>query len=286
MPSPFPGMDPFLEEASVWSKLRAVLVSEIARQLNDWLPEPFVAKVAPRGVEDKPSLTRFPVPPTLCSTRPRSRKKTAVAAGTTADEPWIVPFPGPESRDDRLVLITDSRQPGRVVTVVEVLGVDHKTERSARDRYANTQREVLESDASLVEIDLLRGGERVLPSFFLEHFIAELQPTPDYVVLVSRAWRRIGSGLGYRGYSWSLREKLPTIMIPLRSETDEVPLDLQAAWTVAYDSLVASGGIDYGVLPSPDLAVDDAIWAEEIRQLCLSETVDRRRSVSSGDEER
>ncbi len=286
MPSPFPGMDPFLEEASVWSRFRAVLVGEIARQLNDWLPEPFVAKVSPRGAEDKPALSRFPVPPTLCSTRPRTRKKAAVAAGTSSEEPWIVPFPGPEARDDRLVLITDSRQPGRVVTVVEVLGVDHKTERSARDRYASTQREVLESDASLVEIDLLRGGERVLPSFFLEHFIAELQPTPDYVVLVSRAWRRIGSGLGYRGYSWSLREKLPTIMIPLRSETDEVPLDLQAAWTVAYDALVASGGIDYGALPSPDLAVDDAIWAEELRQLCLSESMERRRSLSPGDSER
>jgi hypothetical protein len=170
-----------------------------------------------------------------------------------------------------------------VVTVIEVLGVDHKTERTARDRYAFTQREVLESDANLVEIDLLRRGERVLPSFFLEHFIAELQPTPDYVVLVSRAWRRVGSGLGYRGYSWGLREKLPTIMVPLRSETDEVPLDLQSAWTVAYDALVASGNVDYGVLPSPELSVDDAIWAEELRQLSLNETNARPRVLRTRD---
>lgn len=269
MPSLFPGMDPFLEEASVWSKLRSVLVTEIARQLNDWLPEPFVAKVTHRACEGRSTLSRHAAPPTLCKTRSRARQMSGVSGAT--EEPWIVPFPGPEEREDRLVLIVDSQQPGRVVTVVEALGVDHKTERPARDRYALTQREVLESDASLVEIDLLRGGERVLPSFFLEHFIAELQPTPDYVVLVSRAWRRVGSGLGYRGYSWGIREKLPTIMIPLRSETDEVPLDLQAAWTAAYDGLLATGQIDYGVLPSPDLSVDDAIWAEELRQLALSE---------------
>jgi hypothetical protein len=279
MPSPFPGMDPYVEEASVWSQLRTLLVSEIVRQLNDWLPEPFVAKSTVRATGGRSTLTRAPAPPTLCSVTTRGRERSHAAG----DEPWVVPFPG-DQRDDRLVLIADTREPGRVVTVLEVLGVDHKTERGARDRYAKTQLEVLESDANLVEIDLLLCGERVLPSFFLENFIAELQPTPDYIVLVSRAWRRVGSGLGYRGYSWTLRERLPTVMIPLRSETDEVPLDLQSAWNTAYDQLVARGGIDYESLPMPRLSADDALWAEELRQLAtLRGGLDGDAGADSGD---
>ena len=51
---------------------------------------------------------------------------------------------------------------------------------------------MLQSDANLIELDLLRGGRRILPEPALEALIQETEPPPAYVVFarVNRAWRR------------------------------------------------------------------------------------------------
>jgi hypothetical protein len=46
---------------------------------------------------------------------------------------------------------------------------------------------VLGTDANLIEIDLLRSGEYILPDLNLSALVAQLNPPADYLVLVSRA---------------------------------------------------------------------------------------------------
>jgi hypothetical protein len=87
-------------------------------------------------------------------------------------------------------------------------------------------------------------------------------PTPDYLVLVSRSWRRTEPLWGYLAYPFSIREWLPCIGIPLRREEPAVRLDLQHAFRIAYDGgPYRRGAVDYTKPPEPPLANDDAAWA-------------------------
>jgi len=53
MPSPFPGMDPYLEGAE-WTSVHAELSSEIARQLAPKLRPKYVARTIRRFVTEMP----------------------------------------------------------------------------------------------------------------------------------------------------------------------------------------------------------------------------------------
>ena len=46
MPSPFPGMDPYLEDPAHWRGVHAVLIVGCYEALNATLPEGFVARIA------------------------------------------------------------------------------------------------------------------------------------------------------------------------------------------------------------------------------------------------
>jgi len=64
-------------------------------------------------------------------------------------------------------------------------------------------------------------------------------------------------------YPIRLREKLPTIRIPLRAKDTDALLDLQAL----IDECWATGGyddIDYSVEPVPPLGSADAAWARSL----------------------
>src|SRR3954452_22959070 len=48
MPSPFPGMDPYLENPSIWPDVHHRLGTELSSVLNQSLPPPFYARVEMR----------------------------------------------------------------------------------------------------------------------------------------------------------------------------------------------------------------------------------------------
>src|SRR5206468_2963463 len=45
MPSPFPGMDPYLEAPAIWPDLHDALAGEIRNELNHSLPGPYYARL-------------------------------------------------------------------------------------------------------------------------------------------------------------------------------------------------------------------------------------------------
>ena len=61
------------------------------------------------------------------------------------------------------VEIRDSSQGHKLITLIEIVSPSNKRPGPDRQAYERKQRKVLESDASLVEIDLLRDGRRILP---------------------------------------------------------------------------------------------------------------------------
>jgi hypothetical protein len=223
-------MDPYLEDPGNWPGFQHSLAVVISAGLNRGLPAPYYAEILARkemGIIDEPGVPTEPI-------------------------------------RHLFVEIRDSTRGHRVITMIEILSPSNKRPGPDREAYAARRREVLESDASLIELDLIRGGRRVLTDVGLAEMIEHREPKPTYVVLVNRAWRR-GGAILYDVYPFGLREPLPCIAVPLR-EGEEVPLDLQDIFDRAYDGgPYRRGAVDYaGPVPGPALEEADAAWVTEL----------------------
>ncbi len=271
MPSPFPGMDPYLEAPHIWPDLHDALAAEIRGELNRTLPSPYYARLEMRPelgiVEEGNSRQRIIADITVVR---HSRRDTAPGGVALVDRPrreistsLELVVPGDPIRHT-FVEVRDPSQSHKLITLIEILSPSNKRRGPDRQAYQAKQREVLESDAHLIELDLLRSGERILPDVNLAALVFQLDPPPDYVVLVNRAWRRAG-GLAYQIFPFGVREWLPCIPVPLKQDEPEVPLDLQFVFNRAYDyGPYLRGAVDYAKPPEPPLSGDDAGWAEAL----------------------
>ncbi len=280
MPSPFPGMDPYLESPHVWPDVHHALATEIRNALNRSLPAPYYAQMELRpelGIveEDESDFTqpaRRIVPDVMVVKHPRPFAEpggVAVAEPETARATLSAAIEFAALVDEparhHFVEIRDPTRGHKLVTLIEILSPTNKRPGPDRTLYATKQRAVLDTDASLVEIDLLRNGRHVLPTPELEAAVALIQPRPDYLVFVSRAWRRHDRMLGYLAYPARLREPLPCVGIPLKAELAEVPLDLQDVFRRVYDGgPYRRGAVRYDQPPDPPLSEEDAAWAEAL----------------------
>ncbi len=103
---------------------------------------------------------------------------------------------------------------------------------------------------SLVEFDLLRGGQRM----------PMLDPWPDspYTLLVARAKAQLCRV--WRGHS--LRP-LPPIPVPLTKPDHDIPLDLQPMIAEIYQRFRYAQSIDYSKRLNPPLDAAEALWLEK-----------------------
>jgi hypothetical protein len=137
----------------------------------------------------------------------------------------------------------------KLVTVIEMLSPSNKQPGGDRQTYLQKRRDILKTDVNLVEIDLLRGGPR-LP--------LDGMPDCDYCVLVGRATERPKVGI----FPIALRERLPSVPIPLSEPHGDAMLDLQKMLDLAYDRAGYAQYI-YERQPEPRLRPDDAEWAKQ-----------------------
>ncbi|WP_169980826.1 DUF4058 family protein [Tautonia rosea] len=256
MPSPFPGMNPYLEQEGIWQGFHAKFLAAIG--------EGIVAQVRPDYVvELEEHLFVHEVPPDELR-RLIGRADVSVAGGpgglaaglAVAEAPATVELAIQEVERLPYLEIRDRR--GReVVAVVELLSPSNKRAGPDRARYLAKRAELLYSPAHLVEIDLLRGGEP-MPM--------ERRPACLYSLLISRADDRPRAGFWPIG----LRDRLPEIGIPLRTPHPGARIDLQAMLDRVYDSW----GYDdflYDGRPEPPLGPEDAAWAAAIVPRPLAE---------------
>jgi hypothetical protein len=262
-------MDPYLEAPGRWPDFHNTLAVEIKHELNRTLPPPYYAQVEARPelgiIEEGRPKHRYVSD--IVVARPRehaaSDVRTALLDRPRADvsKSFQVTIQV-EPIQHYYVEIRDPSHGHRLVTLIEILSPSNKLSGPDRDAYRRKQLEVLRSDASLIEIDLLRAGTRVLATPELETAISQLDPRPDYLVLMSRAWNRATGAMGYQGFPVTLREWLPCIPIPLREGEAEPLLDLQFVFNRIYDlGAYHRGAIDYDGPPNPTLSEPDAAWA-------------------------
>jgi hypothetical protein len=273
MPSPFPGMDPYLESPDIWPDVHHSLAGEIRSVLNQLMPGRYYARVEMRpevGIVEEEGATRRIIPDVAIVRQPRkgSGGEAAVleAARTELSQFYEFTFRD-EPMEHQFVEVRDAAQGHKLVTLIEIVSPSNKRRGPDRDSYRQKQREVLASDASLIEIDLLRGGQRLFDEPGMELFLARLQPRPEYVVLVNRAWRRGEASRGYQVFPAALRDPLPCFPVPLREGETEIPLDLQFLLNRIYDEgPYRRGAVNYAQSPDPPLDAEDMAWATELLQ--------------------
>jgi hypothetical protein len=122
--------------------------------------------------------------------------------------------------------------------------------------YSKKQDELAAAGVNLVEVDLLRAGPHVLR--VPQSLVDAVKPW-DYLVSV---WR--SPGTDYEVYPTSLRERLPRIRVPLRTGDADATLDLQAAFTHAYETGPYPDRVDYAGEPTPPLTDEDRKWSREL----------------------
>jgi len=256
MASPFPGMDPYLERS--WRDVHAGLVIYARDQLQSHLPRDLRARVEERVfVESAQGVERSMYPDVRVVERGRGQTAAATAQSAAAvAEPLLIHVED-EPISQGYIEIIDVGSGKRVVTVIEVLSLSDKVPGEGQELYLQKQRELKEGRVSLVEIDLLRAGRRVLS--VPPHLVPASHRT-TYQVCVRR-----GSQPGIAEvYAVPLRVRLPIIKIPLRETDQDVPLDLQALIDQCYRNSGYDEDIDYKVEPEPPLDADNATWADAL----------------------
>jgi len=271
MPSPFPGMDPYLERSRWFRGLHNNLITFLQEALQPLLPSPYFALTGEliwlEGSE------RY-VEPDVDVLRPSSvRRREDVEGGEEGgvatlvaqaeEEPIVVTVPqSPDEERTEPYLEIYARREGedRLVTSIEVLSLTNKTLGSeGRQKYLEKQQEILSGQVNLVEIDLLRGGAH---SSAVPHWLAREKAGPfDYHVSVRR-FDRPGEFLVH---PISLPRRLPTVQIPLLPGDPAIPISLQAVFQRAYDAGPYRRAVRYGEDSiDPPLTTAQAAWAAQI----------------------
>jgi hypothetical protein len=245
-------MDPFLERH--WGDVHHSLIQYARDQLQPWLPEDLVARVEQRVFMESGGGTIRPIIPDVrvSQSYPETEEHPdALREGPGAlAEPVIFELDQVEITEGYIEIREGNR--GKVITVIEFLSPSNKRAGAGQEKYQARQAEVLRSDASLVEIDLVRSGQRVLA------LPADDIPTrfqKDYLACVSPGWKRRLREL----YPFPLRKSLPLLPIPLRAQEPRVPLNLQALVDQAY----AAGRyhkLDYSLELEPSFSPEDIAW--------------------------
>jgi len=260
MPSPFPGMDPYLE-GSLWPDVHQALASEIRRQLANQIRPRYAVRLAVAAVEEGGLASGINlIYPDVEIVR-RNQPGRAEWGDVLVMEPAIEITPALDLRldsQDRVVSVEIyDLEHNQLVTSIEILSPVNKRQPGLAKFIAKRER-LTSAGVNLLTIDLLRRGERALPSTSSPESAALAQA--DYLVTLLR-------GMDYRMQAWPIRleERLPVVAVPLRRPDPDVPLALGRILTTIYDEAGYDLTIDYTELPpAPALNSETALWLERL----------------------
>ncbi len=182
MPSPFPGMDPYIERPEIWPDFHNQLIASVKALLQPLLRPRYVALS-----EDRLFVVESdrPIRPDVAVLRTSSNRPSAGATAVLeADAPAVFELWREEIRQP-LLRIIEPAAGNRVITAIEVLSPDNKAAGPGRVSYLQKREEYWAAGTNLVEIDLLRAGQPTARLSAVQ--IAALEPW-SYLVAVTRRW--------------------------------------------------------------------------------------------------
>jgi hypothetical protein len=147
MPSPFPGMDPYLEDPRHWPEFQHQLVACLFQMLLPNIADRYRARIAPRSYSIE----------------------TALFTSVLREE----------HTEDTIEIRL--RNDTRLVTLVDVVSPANKSTADGRSAYLRTRQAAKQSGANLVEVDLVLQGQPTLD------YSRDGLPEWDYAVTVTRS---------------------------------------------------------------------------------------------------
>jgi hypothetical protein len=261
MKSPFPGMDPFIEDRGLWPDFHDDLIAEIKRSLAARLPERYFVQTGERsyvviaGTDEKEAK---PIYPDVEIEKSAPGDRAAETGGALA-----VAEPVPDTRGvtmrafidehfrENFIEIYEAEPEPRLVTCLEILSPSNKRSgKKGWKLYLRKRNALLLGKANLVEIDLVRGGRR-MP-------MVEPWPRSPYYLLVGRESRAPYC----RVWPAYFNQALPEIPVPLASPDPDIPLALQPMIEAVYERSRYAARLDYSKPPTPPLGPEEAAWLE------------------------
>lgn len=249
MPSPFPGMNPYLEQDYAWHDFQESYLPLVREMLSaQVLPRYFVKIDEHILVHELEENSQQLLGRADVGVAPGAGPRGGYTGAAVLEAPTHAWLPHVDTERLCYLEIRD-RENRQLVTVIELLSPTNKRPGRDREQYLAKRSRLLNSSVHFVEIDLLRGHPR-MPLID--------RPSGDYYVLVSRVQEQPRVDV----WPIRLRDRLPEIPIPLRVGDAEAALDLQQALHRLYDAAGYEVYL-YDVEPTPPLTPEDAIWARQ-----------------------
>ena len=260
MPSPFPGMDPWLERPAVYPGFHDGFLIYLRAALSPRLPTGFAVTGQSRVYVDA-DHRQFRVPD-LGVTGPAGGGGGAAVATAGLTRVGMLaanhdPAPDPITEVYLEIVTTEDEE---LVTAIELLSPSNKVPGDGRKEYLTKQAECRAAGVNLVEIDLVRGGRHT--TAIPERQLRALAPGGfDYHACVT-----LGGGARQHFVApFALAARLPTIGIPLTLDREPVAVDLQPVFDRCYDEGGFERLVKYGRRdPDPPLTPDQKAWADAL----------------------
>ncbi len=261
MKSPFLGMDPYIEACGLWEDFHSHLIEKLSEMLAAAVPENYIVRSGERayivlaqneGKEEHPFKPDVSVTSRSLPTSRGEESAVALEEPATEGEPLTLRALMATEFRESFIDIYQADEERRLVTSLEVLSPSNKRRGSVGwEQYLRKRQALLLGEANLVEIDLLRGGQR-MP-------MIDSWPDSIYTLLVChrerapycRVWRA------------HFQHRLPIIPVPLSRPDPDIPLDLQPIIDAIYQRWRYDRDIDYTRPLQPPLKPEQAAWLEE-----------------------
>ena len=256
MPSPFPGMDPYLE-GEEWTDFHGRFNMALSAMLSRKLRPHYSVRAEKRVYLDEEGDTDRlgqRVPDNILYRDPAgpSAGVDLLTATATVSIPITAILPQPVKRRETYLIIRSLAE-REVVTVIETLSPANKRRGSlGREVYLRKRAEVQGSLIHLVEIDLLRGGEPMPAGGDI--------PPHTYRAVVSRWEDRPRCQF----HPWLLNAPLPTIAVPLKGEDESTAADLQTVFEQVFDDVAYDLELPYAEQPPVPFTPAEATYARTL----------------------
>jgi hypothetical protein len=256
MPSPFPGMDPFIEMGH-WQTFHNRFISAMADTLVPQVRPAYAVDIGQDiylVIDDGETQVREPDIAVVGEPAGRESSRTgptARAGGVATLEPIALTIPIPRERRHRFIEVRDNKSRD-VITIVELLSPANRIDRGGRRSYLAKRRDILESGINLIELDLMRRGHK-LP-------MKPRMPIADYSAVVCRTEKMPRAAV----YTWSLHDVLPDVPVPLADGDPDVSLKLQPAFNEVYDRVGFDYTLPYHHQLRPPIREADRGWLAEV----------------------
>lgn len=260
MPSPFPGMNPWLEQPEVWHDFHQRFLTAVSDAISSQVaPNYYVALEEHVFIQEPPDVPQYMGRADLAVVKDRNADVEESLTATAIEAPVYTAVAEAMDVVRESFIEVRHAESDELVTVLELLSPSNKKSGTDRDAYLAKRWTLMMADrVNFIELDLLRGGPR-MP-------IEELTPC-EYYALVKRATERTRAGV----WPIRLRDQLPLIPVPLRHPDPDATLDLQDVFHTVYDRAGYRYRIYRGTL-RPKLVADDTKWCDSIVSQHLGES--------------